>query len=59
MAESGAKIVRAKLRKLLRRVDMDSATQRSIQKELEEDLGVPLDDYKQLIKVCEGQAWAM
>lgn len=48
---SDTKIVRAKLRKLLPTVDLDNATQRSIQQQLEEELGVPLSQHKQLIKV--------
>ena len=47
-----AKIIKAKLRRLLQASDMLVATQRSITSKLEEALDIgPLDEYKALIKV--------
>ena len=47
---SDSKIIRNKLRKLLPTLDLEKATQRSIQEQLEEELGVSLEDYKAILK---------
>ena len=41
-----AKIIKSKLRRLLEKADMETATVRSLQKILEKQLGKPLDEYK-------------
>jgi hypothetical protein len=43
-------VVRNKVRKLLSSVDLDTTTQRTIQQQLEDDLGVDLDEYKDILK---------
>ena len=46
-----AKIVKQKLRNLLKEVDFDTATQRSITQTLEQELEVNLSQHKPMIKV--------
>jgi hypothetical protein len=47
-----ARTVKQKLRKLLRVVDFDVETQRSITAQLERELNTSLSQHKPLIKVC-------
>jgi hypothetical protein len=47
---SDSKIIRAKLRQLLPTLDFEVATQRTIQARLEDELGIPLDEYKAVLK---------
>lgn len=42
-------VVRKKVRSILSMVDLETTTQRSIQKKLEDDLGVDLNEYKPVI----------
>ena len=56
MSSAECKIIRVKLRRLLGAADLEMATQRALTKQLEADLGVPLDGHKALIKVgCAGE----
>jgi len=43
--------VREKVRQLLPSLDLESATQRTIQQDLEAELGCPLSDYEKAIRV--------
>jgi Transcriptional Coactivator p15 (PC4)/DEK C terminal domain len=47
---SDSKIIRNKLRRMLPTLDLETATQRTIQEQLEDELGIALDDYKAIIK---------
>lgn len=47
---SDSEIIKAKLRRLLPQLDLETATQRTIQQHLEDELGIPLDSYKAIIK---------
>jgi len=47
---SDSKIIRRRLRKLLPTLDLETTTQRTIQQQLEDELDMPLDEYKLIIK---------
>lgn len=47
---SDSKIIRNRLRRLLPTLDLETTTQRTIQQQLEDELGMPLDEYKSIIK---------
>jgi hypothetical protein len=47
---SDSKIIRNRLRRLLPTLDLETTTQRTIQQQLEDELGMPLDEYKAIIK---------
>ncbi len=47
---SDSKIIRNRLRKLLPTIDLETTTQRTVQQQLEEELDMPLDEYKSIIK---------
>ena len=55
---SDHRIIRLKIRKILPTLDLETATQRTIQQQLEHDLDMPLDDYKSIIK-SEVDAWLL
>lgn len=55
---SDTQIIRGKLRRLLPTLDLETATQRTIQQQLEDELGISLENYKHVIK-AEVDAWLL
>lgn len=46
--------IREVVRRILADADLECSTQRSVQQQAEEELGMPLGPYKAIISVCVG-----